>query len=851
MSDERWYFTKEQLENSPSRRCGIDADKELSQRQQAANFIQDMGQRLQVTQLCINTAIVYMHRFYCFHSFTTFHRNAIASAALFLAAKVEEQPRKLEHIIRVAQMCLTKGQPPPPNPDRRSEIYLKEAQELVQNENILLMTLGFDVAIEHPHAFIVKFCHIANASKDLSQTSYFMASNSLHLTTMCLQYKPTVVACFCIHLVCKWSNWQIPKSKENLPWYRYIDPNVTEELLEQLTNEFLVIFDKCPSRLKKKIQNSQLSSQNPSMSSYPFDMDSRKPSTSQHSQPSFSNLNSGFAQQKMIDDQNQPSSSVHNKNILSAGEMKNPSNILPPVNHQSTYHSPATKPVASISSSAVNGTGSTSTSSLSSNNVHDNHMSSKLPLSNSVIPPQGARSGSIHTLPPPLNTSSSSHRPHKSASSSSSSNMNNPHVSASANVAAKIRPVLVPGHNLLSKDPMQRELARKMHEVKQEPGQSHVPPITSAMNNNHHVKSSSSSTHRKDNGLHQESLRSNIFVTAPSSHSEIISNVVKEVAKQNEKQRLCTTVKSEPAQENVKPFIFDAVDAAKTHKGHSIFSPSPIAHNEDMKSSPLDYRTQEIVLQTEPLADVSKMRHRSISSSSGEPELIPIVKKVETVAGYEDIFKKNVVSVPSTVLSPKHELKERKNNVSAIGNSSVIKEESTCSYEYMKQCPANQPTYTEEHALSTKQESSECTGHSHKKKKKHKEKDKRHDKEKHRHKEKKRHKEEKHRKEHKERDVLKDPSPIKITIPRELITPEMLGDIPHARAEKDEPVKLKIKLPKDQLAFSVTDSSAAVATTSAVPECRLKKSRKRNRESVETEMSKKFAYNGPNSHNGY
>ena len=47
-ADEKWYFTKEQLANTPSRKCGIDADKELSYRQQAANFIQDMGQRLVV-----------------------------------------------------------------------------------------------------------------------------------------------------------------------------------------------------------------------------------------------------------------------------------------------------------------------------------------------------------------------------------------------------------------------------------------------------------------------------------------------------------------------------------------------------------------------------------------------------------------------------------------------------------------------------------------------------------------------------------------------------------------------------------------------------------------------------------
>lgn len=47
-SDEKWYFSKERLENSPSRQCGIENYKELSYRQQAANFIQDMGQKLKV-----------------------------------------------------------------------------------------------------------------------------------------------------------------------------------------------------------------------------------------------------------------------------------------------------------------------------------------------------------------------------------------------------------------------------------------------------------------------------------------------------------------------------------------------------------------------------------------------------------------------------------------------------------------------------------------------------------------------------------------------------------------------------------------------------------------------------------
>ncbi|XP_055151029.1 cyclin-T1 isoform X2 [Symphalangus syndactylus] len=152
-NNKRWYFTREQLENSPSRRFGVDPDKELSYRQQAANLLQDMGQRLNVSQLTINTAIVYMHRFYMIQSFTQFPGNSVAPAALFLAAKVEEQPKKLEHVIKVAHTCL---HPQESLPDTRSEVYLQQVQDLVILESIILQTLGFELTIDHPHTHVVK-----------------------------------------------------------------------------------------------------------------------------------------------------------------------------------------------------------------------------------------------------------------------------------------------------------------------------------------------------------------------------------------------------------------------------------------------------------------------------------------------------------------------------------------------------------------------------------------------------------------------------------------------------------------------------------------------------------------------
>ncbi|KAH8368749.1 hypothetical protein KR084_010615 [Drosophila pseudotakahashii] len=244
--DKIWYFSNDQLVNSPSRRCGIKGDDELQYRQMTAYLIQEMGQRLQVSQLCINTAIVYMHRFYAFHSFTHFHRNSMASASLFLAAKVEEQPRKLEHVIRAANKCL------PPTTEQN---YAELAQELVFNENVLLQTLGFDVAIDHPHTHVVRTCQLVKACKDLAQTSYFLASNSLHLTSMCLQYRPTVVACFCIYLACKWSRWEIPQSTEGKHWFYYVDKSVSLDLLKQLTDEFIAIYEKSPARLKSKLNS--------------------------------------------------------------------------------------------------------------------------------------------------------------------------------------------------------------------------------------------------------------------------------------------------------------------------------------------------------------------------------------------------------------------------------------------------------------------------------------------------------------------------------------------------------------------------------------------------------------------
>ncbi|KAL7369602.1 hypothetical protein ABVT39_003160 [Epinephelus coioides] len=313
----KWLFTREQLENTPSRRSGIEADRELSYRQQAANLIQDIGQRLNVSQLIINTAIVYMHRFYMIHSFSKFHRNVISQTTLFLAAKVEEQPRKLEHVIKIAHACIN---PQEPALDTKSNAFQQQTQELVALETIVLQTLGFEITVDHPHTDVVRCSQLVRASKDLAQTSYFMATNSLHLTTFCLQYRPTVVACVCIHLACKWSNWEIPVSTDSKHWWEYVDRTVTLQLLDELTHEFLQILEKTPSKLKRirnwraiqaakkpKTEGPTVDSafQGTSLDGLPGVTNSFFPSTSSDSSdmPSLNNIAASYASYQPLSDQ--------------------------------------------------------------------------------------------------------------------------------------------------------------------------------------------------------------------------------------------------------------------------------------------------------------------------------------------------------------------------------------------------------------------------------------------------------------------------------------------------------------------------------------------------------------------
>lgn len=63
-------------------------------------------------------------------------------------------------------------------------------------------------------------------------------------------HEPAFVLRLLINVLCS----QIPDSSEGRAWYSYVDENVTPDTLRKLTDEYLQILEKSPSKFKSKMK---------------------------------------------------------------------------------------------------------------------------------------------------------------------------------------------------------------------------------------------------------------------------------------------------------------------------------------------------------------------------------------------------------------------------------------------------------------------------------------------------------------------------------------------------------------------------------------------------------------------
>ncbi|CAF1456741.1 unnamed protein product [Adineta steineri] len=283
-----WIFSADKFSSTPSNRDGISSEEELAIRQQGAVFIYELGTNLKVPHYCINTAVVYMHRFYMINSFHRFTRQRVCAASLFLACKVEEFPRTLRDVIENTGKVLRRKKADELTP----EMIEQYADDIVLYENILLSTLGFSLMVDHPHPIIIKTIQALGSQiqslpektpRELAQTAYYLATKRcILLTSFCVKYPPDLIACFCIHLAAAWLKIEIPppasttatingsdtavtENTSNKRWFHLVNESFSEKQLGELADEFLAIYEKCPEKIKKKLvyQSERQSQSNP------------------------------------------------------------------------------------------------------------------------------------------------------------------------------------------------------------------------------------------------------------------------------------------------------------------------------------------------------------------------------------------------------------------------------------------------------------------------------------------------------------------------------------------------------------------------------------------------------------
>ena len=155
------------------------------------------------------TACVFAHRFYCRESFDAFDYRLVALAALFLAGKVEEHPKRLESIL--------KGVASLPH-DITGEHFQPAREEIFDLEMVMLQVLCFDLILDHPYRHVLKWAYLQRGGHDsgqvdtddeFAQRAWSLVTATLR-TTACVQFPPKAIALACLRMTAEHMQLDLP-----------------------------------------------------------------------------------------------------------------------------------------------------------------------------------------------------------------------------------------------------------------------------------------------------------------------------------------------------------------------------------------------------------------------------------------------------------------------------------------------------------------------------------------------------------------------------------------------------------------------------------------------------------------
>lgn len=225
LSESQWLFTEADLLRTPSiLEYGMTPEKEAENRGKGVNFITQVGIMLQLPQLTLATASVFLHRFFMRHPIQDlpdrpgYHYYTMAATSLFLATKVEENCRKMKDLVvacvRVAQKNLHKAV------DEQDKEYWRWKDNILLNEEILLEAICFDLSLEPPYKILFELLagFGEQDNKRLRNAAWAFVSDSC-LSMLCLLFPSRTIAASALYAAAKHCDVSFPDDDKGNPWW--------------------------------------------------------------------------------------------------------------------------------------------------------------------------------------------------------------------------------------------------------------------------------------------------------------------------------------------------------------------------------------------------------------------------------------------------------------------------------------------------------------------------------------------------------------------------------------------------------------------------------------------------------
>uniref|UniRef100_K3WRL9 Cyclin-like domain-containing protein n=1 Tax=Globisporangium ultimum (strain ATCC 200006 / CBS 805.95 / DAOM BR144) TaxID=431595 RepID=K3WRL9_GLOUD len=233
------------LFHSPSCQDGVHASVEREHRFFGCELIQEAGVLLRLPQVVMVTAQTMLHRFYYRKSLRDFDAFRVAFACVFLAAKVEERPKRIKDVLSVFYALYRRRKAGKTSVkqqllDLESGTYCLWRDWLIMVERQVLIDLGFSVynVMEHPHKYILYYIKIIDGSQKLAQKAWGFINDSLRID-LCVRYEAEVIACAAIFLASRFLQVHLP---ENPPWYSLFD--VEKQALYDVSIEIMGLYSR-------------------------------------------------------------------------------------------------------------------------------------------------------------------------------------------------------------------------------------------------------------------------------------------------------------------------------------------------------------------------------------------------------------------------------------------------------------------------------------------------------------------------------------------------------------------------------------------------------------------------------